>query len=185
MVFSSQQCRRSMGKLPPAPGEWELGPSLLAGIDKMKGKRTSSWNNRSNGSGREGRGNENEEQRLLKQTETIRALFPELWDLNFPLSKQHFWEQEWAMFWETVSTWCTSETKSYEVRSCIQLSLSRRSCIPPDLCSLCSLSNKSGHRAHRQHMQYLYLFGLVVLTTFSCWSCQCCNWPFQCKMSTF
>jgi len=27
-----------MGKLPPAPGEWELGPSLPAEIDKMKGK---------------------------------------------------------------------------------------------------------------------------------------------------
>jgi len=82
---------------PRGMGIWTLVDDR--GINKIRGKWNSSWNNRNNGSRGERRGNGNEEQRWLKQSETIQALFPELWDLNFSLTKQHFGQQEWEMFW--------------------------------------------------------------------------------------
>lgn len=86
MAFSSQQFPENTEKLPPSPGECE--PGREQGDEKGREqqlKQQEQW---------EQRGNENEEQWLLEQTETIWALFPELWDLGFVLSKLHFWEQQ-------------------------------------------------------------------------------------------
>lgn len=139
-------------KAAPIPGETWTWTLSLAGSSEMKGEGSSSWNNRSNGSGRERRGNENEEQRLLEQTETIRALFPELWvfyseNSIFGSSNEHCSEKlfqgdrceklngcmvvdGWSTILHTVLSW------------------SWILCAPPGVFSPHSLSRETGHTAH-------------------------------------